>query len=55
MPDPMLRVISRLLDRQNQLEERLRIIEQTPSRRLTADSPQEVVCENADPRCTSRK
>ncbi len=27
MPDPMLRVISRLLDRQNQLEERLRSLE----------------------------
>ncbi|ACL16558.1 serine O-acetyltransferase [Methanosphaerula palustris] len=28
MPDPMLRVISRLLDRQNQFEERIRIMEQ---------------------------
>lgn len=27
MPDPMLRVVSRLLDRQNQLEERLRVLE----------------------------
>jgi len=27
MPDPMLRVISRLLDRQNQLEDRLKILE----------------------------
>ncbi|HXW99421.1 MAG TPA: serine O-acetyltransferase [Methanomicrobiales archaeon] len=29
MPDPMLRVISRLLDRQNQLEERIRGLERT--------------------------
>jgi serine O-acetyltransferase len=28
MPDPMLRVVSRLLDRQNRLEERLRVMEQ---------------------------
>lgn len=27
MPDPMLRVVSRLLDRENQLEERLRVLE----------------------------
>ncbi len=27
MPDPMLRVVSRLLDRENQLEERLRALE----------------------------
>jgi len=29
MPDPMLRVVSRLLDRQNRLEERIRIMEQS--------------------------
>jgi serine O-acetyltransferase len=29
MPDPMLRVVSRLLDRQNRLEDRLRIMEQS--------------------------
>jgi serine O-acetyltransferase len=29
MPDPMLRVVSRLLDRQNRLEERLRVMEQS--------------------------
>ena len=31
MPDPMLRVVSRLLDRQNQLEDRLRAMEQSLS------------------------
>ncbi|AGB03461.1 serine O-acetyltransferase [Methanoregula formicica] len=46
MPDPMLRVISRLLDRQNQLEERLRTIEQTKPDTGPAALPQEVVCEN---------
>ena len=29
MPDPMLRVVSRLLDRQNRLEERIRVMEQS--------------------------
>ena len=29
MPDPMLRVVSRLLDRQNRLEDRLRLMEQS--------------------------
>jgi serine O-acetyltransferase len=47
MPDPMLRVISRLLDRQNQLEERLRTYEQAHPGRVSSDLPQEVVCENA--------
>jgi len=46
MPDPMLRVISRLLDRQNQLEERLRTIEQTHPVPLSPAFPQEIVCEN---------
>ena len=46
MPDPMLRVISRLLDRQNQLEERLRTIEQAKPDTGLAALPQEVVCEN---------
>jgi serine O-acetyltransferase len=46
MPDPMLRVISRLLDRQNQLEDRIRSIEQArPTPNLTA-IPEEVLCEN---------
>jgi serine O-acetyltransferase len=47
MPDPMLRVISRLLDRQNQLEDRLRSIEQVKPREGGTDTlPEEVVCEN---------
>jgi len=46
MPDPMLRVMSRLLDRQNQLEERLRTFEQAQP---GPDSPvvkQNFFCEN---------
>jgi len=46
MPDPMLRVVSRLLDRQNQLEERLRVIEQTQPGTLSPVLQQEMVCEN---------
>jgi serine O-acetyltransferase len=46
MPDPMLRVISRLLDRQNQLEERLRTIEQARPEPAPVALPQELVCEN---------
>jgi serine O-acetyltransferase len=46
MPDPVLRVISRLLDRQNQLEERLRSIEQARPGPAPAELPQELVCEN---------
>jgi len=46
MPDPMLRVISRLLDRQNQLEERLRTIEQTGSVPISPSIQQALVCEN---------
>ncbi|MDD5143480.1 serine O-acetyltransferase [Methanoregula sp.] len=46
MPDPVLRVISRLLDRQNQLEERLRSIEQARPEPVPAELPQELVCEN---------
>jgi serine O-acetyltransferase len=46
MPDPMLRVISRLLDRQNQLEERLRTIEQARPEMSPVALPQELVCEN---------
>ncbi len=46
MPDPVLRVISRLLDRQNQLEERLRSIEQARPEPAPAALPQELVCEN---------
>jgi len=46
MPDPMLRVISRLLDRQNQLEERLRIMEQGRAGPAPVTLPQELICEN---------
>jgi serine O-acetyltransferase len=46
MPDPMLRVISRLLDRQNQLEDRLRTIEQSHPGPVSTIIPQELVCEN---------
>lgn len=46
MPDPMLRVISRLLDRQNQLEDRIRLFEQTHPGTAPAAIPLEVVCEN---------
>jgi len=46
MPDPMLRVISRLLDRQNQLEERLRTIEQVGPGPVTSVIRQDFVCEN---------
>ncbi len=46
MPDPMLRVISRLLDRQNQVEERLRTIEQAPSGTVSASLQQDINCEN---------
>lgn len=46
MPDPMLRVISRLLDRQNQLEERLRTIEQVQPGPVSPAIQQEIVCEN---------
>lgn len=46
MPDPMLRVISRLLDRQNQLEERLRTIEHNQPGTISPAVQQELVCEN---------
>ncbi|MGD0535225.1 MAG: serine O-acetyltransferase [Methanoregula sp.] len=46
MPDPMLRVVSRLLDRQNQLEEKLRLIEQGQPGPFSSAAPQEIVCEN---------
>jgi serine O-acetyltransferase len=46
MPDPMLRVISRLLDRQNQLEEKLRTIEQAQHGTASSVLSQELVCEN---------
>ena len=46
MPDPMLRVISRLLDRQNQIEERLRTIEQVQPGPVSPAIQQEIVCEN---------
>ncbi len=45
LPDPMLRVVSRLLDRQNRLEERLRTIQKALSgpeaERLTAQMKRE--------------
>ncbi len=46
MPDPMLRVVSRLLDRQNQLEEKLRNLEQTRTGPVSPVVRQEFVCEN---------
>jgi serine O-acetyltransferase len=46
MPDPMLRVISRLLDRQNQLEDRLRTIEQARPEPVPAELPHELLCSN---------
>jgi len=46
MPDPMLRVVSRLLDRQNQLEERLRTFEQAQPGPISPAARQELVCEN---------
>jgi len=46
MPDPVVRVISRLLDRQNQLEERLRILEQTRAGPFATTLIQEFTCEN---------
>jgi serine O-acetyltransferase len=46
MPDPMLRVVSRLLDRQNQLEERLRAFEQAQPGPISPAARQEIVCEN---------
>jgi len=46
MPDPVLRVISRLLDRQNQLEEKLRAIEQASPVAPASPVPHELACEN---------
>ncbi len=46
MPDPMLRVVSRLLDRQNLLEEKLRIFEQARTGPVSPAARQEIVCEN---------
>jgi serine O-acetyltransferase len=46
MPDPMLRVISRLLDRQNQLEEKIRAIEQAQPGPVSPVVQHEHVCEN---------
>jgi serine O-acetyltransferase len=46
MPDPMLRVISRLLDRQNQLEERLRTIEHSQQVQISPAVQEALVCEN---------
>ena len=46
MPDPMLRVVSRLLDRQNQLEEKIRAIEQARTAPISPLAEHEYVCEN---------
>ncbi len=46
MPDPMLRVVSRLLDRQNQLEERLRALQQSLPPAPGEDRRAEQVCES---------
>lgn len=46
MPDPVLRVLSRLIDRQSHLEERLRVIEQFHPEPVSVLLPEEVVCEN---------
>ena len=47
MPDPMLRVVSRLLDRQNQLEEKLRAIEQVqPGLSVSSTDQKNFFCEN---------
>lgn len=46
MPDPVLRVISRLLDRQNQLEERLRAMEQARPVSASHEVPEEIACSN---------
>ena len=45
MPDPMLRVVSRLLDRQNQLEERLRAMELSLPTPQAAALRESAVCE----------
>jgi serine O-acetyltransferase len=45
MPDPMLRVVSRLLDRQNQLEDRLRTMEQSLPTPEAAVLRENAVCE----------
>ncbi|MGD0079837.1 MAG: serine O-acetyltransferase [Methanoregula sp.] len=46
MPDPMLRVVSRLLDRQNQLEEKFRTIEQSQPGPASSAVQQNFFCEN---------
>jgi serine O-acetyltransferase len=46
MPDPVLRVASRLLERQDQFEERLRAMEQAQPGPVPAAARQEIVCEN---------
>ena len=45
MPDPVLRVASRLLERQDQFEERLRAMEQSQPGPVPAAARQEIVCE----------
>jgi serine O-acetyltransferase len=45
MPDPMLRVVSRLLDRQNRLEDRLRVMEQSLPTPEAAALRENYVCE----------
>ncbi|MDD1693400.1 MAG: serine O-acetyltransferase [Methanoregula sp.] len=46
MPDPVVRVISRMLDRQNQLEEKLRTLEQARAGPFAAVIREEFTCEN---------
>lgn len=46
MPDPMLRVISRLLDRQNQIDDRLRAIEMSRPAATARGRPEDLLCEN---------
>ena len=46
MPDPMLRVISRLLDRQNQLEEQFRALGKAHPPSPASPVPGELACEN---------
>jgi len=45
MPDPMLRVVSRLLDRQNRLEDRLRVMEQSLPTPEAAELRENYACE----------
>jgi len=46
LPDPVLRVASKLLERQNQFEERLRLIEQAQPAQVLPSVQKELLCEN---------